>query len=270
MTQKEQQFVKTVWEFYERHGRHSLPWRSTKNPYKILVSELMLQQTQVDRVIPKYVNFMKRFPTARKLAAAPLGEVLEYWQGLGYNRRAKFLWLAAKEIETTYNNRFPKSEKELLQLPGIGPYTASAILTFAYNQPVTLIETNVRTVYIHHFFKSQNKVSDTELLPLITRTTSAERSAEWYAAVMDYGTYLKKEFGNNISQSAQYKKQSTFKGSDREVRGAIIKLLLNQNHTDTALKKELPFSSEKIKTQLIILEKEGLIAKEKNIYSVPK
>ena len=152
MNKKEREFVARVWEYYKAHGRHDLPWRKTTDPYKILVSELMLQQTQVDRVLLKYKAFLKLFPTARRLAAAPLGDVLRAWQGLGYNRRAKFLHQAAQYVTNELKGRWPKDEAGLLALPGVGPYTARAVLAFAYNEPVVLIETNVRQVFLHHLF----------------------------------------------------------------------------------------------------------------------
>lgn len=155
----EKKFVKTVWEHYQRHGRRSLPWRRTKNPYYILVSEIMLQQTQVDRVIPKYTSFLKQF-TVKRLSEASLGDVLREWQGLGYNRRAKLLHQCAIQIGNEYKGKFPKTHAELMKLPGIGHYTAGAIMAFAYNSPVPIIETNIRTVFIHHFFHDATDISD--------------------------------------------------------------------------------------------------------------
>lgn len=143
------QFRRLVWAHYKKHGRHELPWRKTHDPYRILVSEVMLQQTQVQRVQPYYREFLKQFPTARRLAEAPLSEVLKAWQGLGYNRRAKMLHAAAKEIA---KHGMPKTALELEKLPGVGPYTARAVATFAYDADEILIETNIRTVVFHHFF----------------------------------------------------------------------------------------------------------------------
>ena len=175
----EKQFIKTVWDFYHQSGRHDLPWRKTTNPYHIAVSELMLQQTQVVRVVPKYKAFLELFPTVEVLTAAPLGNVLKAWQGLGYNRRAKFLWQAAQAVVDIHHKTWPKTLVELKTLPGIGNYTAGAIMNFAYNKPVPLIETNIRTVYLHHFFLQQEVVSDKELLPVIERTLDEENPREW-------------------------------------------------------------------------------------------
>ena len=156
-------FRRVVWKYWREHGRHDLPWRKTKEPYKILVSEVMLQQTQVDRVVPYYKDFITKFPTARRLAAAPLGSVLLAWQGLGYNRRAKMLQEAAKEMASTrFNLRNLATRLNLVdvleELPGVGPYTARAIAAFAYNQDVVFIETNIRTAIIHHFFKRRTSM----------------------------------------------------------------------------------------------------------------
>ena len=218
-------FQNYIRKWYLSHGRHELPWRQTTDPYKILLSELMLQQTQVERVIPKFLAFLDRFPDTKSLSDASLRDVLVLWQGLGYNRRAKYLYSCAQTIESNYQGHFPQTESELLQLPGIGPYTASAVCAFAYNQPVTLIETNVRTVYLHHFFPEGETIPDSELLSLIKATVDLSQPREWYWALMDYGSYLKKILPNPNRRSKQYTKQSVFKGSLRQVRGEIIRAL---------------------------------------------
>lgn len=165
-------FQETVWEYYRRHGRHDLLWRQPEadgrfDPYKILVSEIMLQQTQVPRVLPKFVEFLTRFPTVQALAAAPLGDVLAAWNGLGYNRRAKFLWQAAQKVVNDFDGVFPSTSEALVTLPGVGANTAGAILAYAFNQPAVFLETNVRTVFIHHFFKDSDLVTDAQLLELV-------------------------------------------------------------------------------------------------------
>jgi A/G-specific adenine glycosylase len=143
-------FQKTVWDFYRAH-RRTMPWRVEPAPYFVLVSELMLQQTQVSRVQSKFISFIRKFPTIEALAAAPLADVLGAWSGLGYNRRAKFLWQAAQDIQA--KGSFPQTVDLLMQLPGIGANTAGAIAAYAFNRPVFFIETNIRTVFIHHFFE---------------------------------------------------------------------------------------------------------------------
>ncbi|MCA9366243.1 A/G-specific adenine glycosylase, partial [Candidatus Kaiserbacteria bacterium] len=156
-------FQKQVWDHYRAHGRHTLPWRTHITPYRILVSELMLQQTQVDRVVPKFTAFIKKWPTVSAVSKATLGEVLRMWQGLGYNRRAKHLHECAKIIMEAHSGRFPKDQQTLQTLSGIGPYTAAAIMNFAYEIPTALIETNVRTVFLHHFFPDATNVKDVDL-----------------------------------------------------------------------------------------------------------
>ncbi len=270
MTKKEQQFVATVWNYYDESGRHDLPWRKTTSPYRIVVSELMLQQTQVSRVIPKYQAFLKRFPDTKTLAAASLGEVLTFWQGLGYNRRAKFLWQTAQVVETEYKGKWPRTFIGLKSLPGIGNYTAAAVMAFAYNEAVPLLETNVRTVYIHHFFSKSEKISDTELLPLVKRTLSNDNAREWYAALMDYGAHLKTTKGNLNVKSSTYKKQSTFKTSNQYVRGVIIRVLTMASASKQALFAQLhDIQSERIEIQLEALLKEGLIVAKRGRYQLP-
>lgn len=219
--------------WYLLYGRHNLPWRQTTDPYKILVSELMLQQTQVERVIPKYLAFIERFPDTKSLATASLRDVLILWQGLGYNRRAKYLYECAKTIEEKYAAEFPKTEVELMDLPGIGPYTASAICAFAYNQPVVLIETNVRAVFLHHFFPEESAVNDKNILPLIKEHVDVSSARSWYSALMDYGTYLKKVLPNPSRRSKQHTKQSKFTNSSRQVRGEIIRILTQKENVSS-------------------------------------
>ena len=265
MNQKERRFVDTVWRHYHDHGRHDLPWRKTTDPYRILVSELMLQQTQVDRVLPKYRSFLKEFPTARRLAAAPLGDVLRAWQGLGYNRRAKFLHQAAKEVVKNQKGKWPHDEPGLRSLPGVGSYTASAVMAFAYNEPVVLIETNVRQVFLQHFFARQKEVHDDNILKLVAKTLPHDNPREWYWALMDYGAHLKKEHGNINSKSKHYTKQSKFQGSDRQIRGAILRVLthrgkLTKVQLEKLLQVELPdYDSGRVATQLARLKDEQMI-----------
>jgi A/G-specific adenine glycosylase len=271
VTKNEQQFVDVVWLYYKDLGRHDLPWRKKahQKPYDILVSEVMLQQTQVPRVVPKYQAFLKRWPSARALANAPLGDVLRAWQGLGYNSRAKRLWECAQVVTNERNGRWPRTYEALLELPGIGPYTAAAVMAFAYNEPVPLIETNVRTVYIHHFFNDQTDVADKDILRYVSRTIPDDNPREWYAALMDYGTHLKQTHGNNISKSKHYKKQSTFKGSDRQIRGTILRALIEQPLSKRALITKVEFERERTVEQLRKLEAEGLVVKTGRLYRLP-
>lgn len=229
-------FRTLVWRYYRAHGRHDLPWRKTQDVYKILVSEMMLQQTQVERVIPFYVEFTRRFPTAKKLAAAPLSDVLKSWQGLGYNRRAKMLHQAAKEFPKLLNLSYRQKQgvKDMVltleKLPGVGPYTARAVAAFAYNTDVIFIETNIRTAIIHHFFPDKENVSDTDIEKILVQALPKGlpagrqgRAREWYSALMDYGAYLKRSGISYNAKSKTYAKQSKFAGSLREARGALLR-----------------------------------------------
>lgn len=260
------EFVRLVQKYYVEDGRHDLPWRKTHDGYKTLVSELMLQQTQVDRVIPFYKNFLKRFPTAKKLAEAPLSEVLTYWSGLGYNRRAKFLHEAAKIIA---QKGMPKTAVELESLPGVGPYTARAVAAFAYDQPEIVIETNIRAALIHHFFANKEKVSDAELIPLLEEMVKNVASPrEWYSAFMDYGAYIKREHPNPSRRSKHHVKQSKFEGSLRQVRGAILKVLTKAPHSVPALVKETTFEKKRVAAALAGLQKEGLVSCNKRQWNL--
>lgn len=236
-------FLETLWEYYAAHGRGELPWRQPQpdgsfDPYRIMVSELMLQQTQVARVIPKYQAFLGRFPDAAALAAAELGDVLREWQGLGYNRRAKFLWQAAQAIAAA--GFFPDTQAGLVSLPGVGVNTAGAIMAYAYDAPAVFVETNVRTVYIHHFFADRSDVTDKEVLALVERTLDREHPREFYWALMDYGTHLKTTVGNLNRASRHYARQSKFQGSRRQLRGAVIRTLGETPQTAEALQATYP------------------------------
>lgn len=270
MTRKEREFQEFVLDWYTKCGRHELPWRENYDPYRILVSELMLQQTQVVRVIPKYNAFIKKWPTVETLATASLGDVLRMWQGLGYNRRAKFLLQCAQVVVEECNGTFPADYDALLRLPGIGPYTAAAICAFAYNQSVALIETNVRQVYIHHFFTNVQEVSDAQILDKVRQTLPEARPREWCAALMDYGTHLKSLHGNNTSKVKGYTKQSKFKGSDREVRAALVRALTEGPLTLIELKSCLAtYEVAKIMPQLTAIVSEGLVVRYSDHYQLP-
>lgn len=219
-------FQEIVWE-KGRELFRDMPWRQQPGPYQVLVSELMLQQTQVDRVIPKFIAFMNQFPSIDTLANAPLAEVLQAWSGLGYNRRARFLHEAAKQIQNEHKSQIPADNTALIALPGVGLNTAGAILAYAFSQPTVFIETNVRTVYFHHFFPDTVQVSDAELRTVVEQTLDREHPREWYWALMDYGAFLKRQGAGQLDKSRHYKKQAPLKGSLRETRGAIIKLLVD-------------------------------------------
>ncbi len=248
----------TVWSYYHAHKR-AMPWRNTPTPYNVLVSEVMLQQTQVPRVLPKFADFTTRFPNFASLAAVPLADVLAAWSGLGYNRRAKFLWETAKIVGQNHGGKLPANIEALVALPGIGPNTAGAILAYAFNQPAIFIETNIRTVIIHHFFASrEGTVKDAQIKQILQQALPAQNPREWYWALMDYGTHLKATAGTHLHRVHGYRKQSTFKGSRRQIRGHVLRLLLEGGHTATQLGRLIP--DERLSEVLAALHQEGLLS----------
>ncbi len=252
------EFQETVWQHYQ-HNKRDMPWRENTEPYYVLVSEIMLQQTQVERVKPKFEAFIQKFPDMSSLASAKLSDVLKLWNGLGYNRRAKFLLRAVQKVEKDFDGEVPKVLEELITLPGVGKNTAGAILAYSFNQPVVFIETNIRTVYFHHFFAdSAETVSDGKLSELIEATMDKENPREWYYALMDYGTFLKKQYGGRLSQSRHYKKQTPLKGSLREMRGKILKALIDGSLSENEL-RQMVVADNRFKPALKSLQKENMI-----------
>jgi len=232
------EFQELVW----RKGRElyrDMPWRQTDDPYKIMISELMLQQTQVERVIPKFNECITLYPDVYSLASAPLADVLTLWNGLGYNRRAKFLHDSAVKIVTDFDGHVPSSLETLVSLPGIGPNTAAAILAYGFNQPVGFIETNIRTVYFKHYFEDSHTVTDAQLREVVGQTVDHEHPRQWFWALMDYGAYLKKQGSAQNDKSAHYKKQPPLQGSVREVRGQILRALTKADMTTKDLRDDV-------------------------------
>jgi len=274
---------------YARHARHrrNLPWRTrlpagplrrssseasrqAHVPYHILVSEIMLQQTQVDRAVPKYRAFLRAFPNFSALARAPLKQVLLAWQGLGYNRRALALRRIAQAVVRDHGGILPRSHSELEALPGIGPYTASAIRVFAWNQPDALIETNIRSVFIHHFFKNRRRVPDAALLPFIGATLDRAHPCRWYEALMDYGSDLKGRVPNPNRRSADHVRQSRFEGSTRQLRGLLLRDIAKR---PAALEKDLLAKiladrRAQARRALATLERDGFIKRTARGYAV--
>ena len=218
-------FRETVLAHYREHGR-DLPWRRTSDPYAILVSEVMLQQTQVARVIPKYLEFLAAFPDLTALSAAPVASVLATWMGLGYNRRALALHQAAQIVVSEHDGLIPDSPRTLRRLPGIGAATAAAVCVFAYEVPLTFIETNIRAAFIHFFFQECDSVPDAAILPLVELTLDRERPRDWYYALMDYGVWVKRQFANPSRRSRHHTVQSPFAGSHRQLRAALLRALV--------------------------------------------
>lgn len=259
------EFSETVWEYYHAHGR-TMPWREDTSFYAVLVSEIMLQQTQVPRVLPKFAEFMAAFPTIQSLAAASLADVLRAWQGLGYNRRAKYLHEAAK---VALQAGIPDTMQGLVALPGVGYNTAAAIMNYTYNVPTPFVETNIRTVYFHHFFRDDTDVTDKQVLEAVRRTMPEDNPREWFWALMDYGAMLKSEGAAGLTMSRHYKKQSRFDGSVRQVRGRIIAALTKEDIAAARLQAEVQ-GAELYGKALDGLVRDGLIVKTAGHYHLTK
>jgi A/G-specific adenine glycosylase len=261
-------FRKMIYDHYRREGR-PLPWRKTRNPYRILVSEIMLQQTQVGRVLDKYRLFINAFPDFAALAEAPISDIVSAWQGLGYNRRAISLKRIAETVVKNYGGSFPLDPKVLITFPGIGKYTAPAIYTFVTGKPSLFIETNIRRVYIHFFFQDRQGIGDAEIIPILAKTIDAKDPRQWYYALMDYGVKLKAEVENPNRRSSGYRKQSPFKGSARQVRGAILRALIGSSGmTKSQIKKRVSGYAGDIDGILACLVKEGFLEKKNSRYRV--
>ena len=251
-------FQKTVWNFYKKNKR-SFPWRETNDPYNILVSEIMLQQTQAPRVVAYYNAWIKKFPDAKTLAKATFSQIYPFWQGLGYNRRALALQKLATIVVQEHGGSLPGDARRLQDLPGIGPYTASAISIFAHNQPITCLETNIRRVFIHHFFEDAEVVSDEEIAPLLELALPPKQSRKWHWALMDYGAFLKSSIKNPNRRHKNYSIQPKFEGSLRQIRGAMLKNLGQGPKSFTQLITVIKSKEEPVKNVLAALEKEGFI-----------
>jgi A/G-specific adenine glycosylase len=261
-------FRELVYDHFLHHGR-PLPWRETTDPYRVLVAEVMLQQTQVERVRDKFLAFTARFPDFPSLATAPRQEVLAAWQGLGYNRRAIALQECAGAVVARHGGRLPANPLLLRKLPGIGPYTAGAIAAFAFDQPTIFIETNIRAVFIHCFCGDREQVADRELLPFITATLDTKQPRRWYNALMDYGVTLKKAHRNPARRSAHHNRQTPFAGSDRQLRGRLLKqLLAERNQSATELAVTLAEEPGRVKRLLADLATEGFVAEAGERYSI--
>jgi A/G-specific adenine glycosylase len=265
-------FQTLVFGFYRKH-RRKFAWRSTRDPYRILVSEIMLQQTQTVRVMEKYGDFLERFPNVHTLAQAPQSEVLRAWQGLGYYRRARNLHRAAIAICEHHNGKVPRDPAELKKLPGIGAYTAAAVAAFAFGKAVPMIETNIRSIYLYTFCKGRTAVSDKELLHLIEQTlprqskgVSRLQGRRWFYALMDLGVELKRLRTGINQASKHHTRQSPFKGSDREVAAQVLKFIIARNRptAEQELYKTLSAAPAKIATAVSRLVEDGLIRRLKS------
>lgn len=298
-------FTKEVWAHYRAHGRHDMAWRRDTSPYAIVVSEIMLQQTQVSRVETKFASWMKRFPSWQALAAASTKDVLSEWSGLGYNRRALYLKRIAEHLQSARGasgnahgggdissrapmrfasnfdpkhvvsqKNIPDTYAALRELPGIGPNTAGAILAYAFNKPHPFIETNIRSAYIHFFFpRSRAKIPDAKLLPLIEETLAdphiSAHAREWHWALMDYGSYIKSMHPNPSRKSAHHIKQSAFKGSNRELRAAILRFILEKPARGSAIVKRFAeYPATQVRTNVAALASEGFLTQKDGTYRI--
>ena len=261
-------FQDIIYEYYDAY-KVNFPWRQTEDPYHILVSEIMLQQTQVNRVVNKFKEFIKQFPSFYTLADSSLEEVLKAWQGLGYNRRAIYLKKCAEIVVDKYDGKLPKDRKSLKDLPGIGDATSASIMAFAYNKPINFIETNIRTLYIYFFLHNDENISDFDIIQFVEKTLDKENPRKWYNALMDYGRMIKKNFGNLSRKSKKYTKQKPFKGSDRQIRGEILRFLLKNGKTlHKTLLETLKIDNKRLVRILNDLEHEGFIITKNKVYKI--
>jgi A/G-specific adenine glycosylase len=276
--EKMSNFTRVLFEWHKNNYR-PMPWRKTHDPYKILVSEIMLQQTQVDRVRKKYVEFLKKFPTVSVLAAASLGDVLRVWSGLGYNRRAKYLHECAKQVVALYDGKFPKTFTELTLLPGIGRSTAGALLAFSFGQDTPMIDTNIRRILVRVFFKKIIP-SDKELYVFAQLLIPKGKGRMWNYAMLDLGATQCTARGHShvcpllslhgvVGDFAYKKPQKQFKDSRRYYRGQILKLLVREHSLSVALLPKLLGKSKLEITDLLNdLKREGMIVERKNALSL--
>lgn len=256
------EFRKHVWNVYRALGR-SMPWRDNPDPYWVFVSEVMLQQTQVSRVTRHFQPFVDAFPGFCELGNAPLEEVLRHWQGLGYNRRARYLREGAAIVCRDYSGRLPSDVDALTALPGIGANTAGSIAAFAHNKPTLFIETNIRRVFIHYFFPGEEAVADARILPLVESTLDTTNPREWYWALMDLGAWLSKRVPNPNRRSRHYARQKAFEGSNRQLRGRIMRLVLDAGRVDPeAVAKSAGRPADESLEALEQLVRDGLLLRE--------
>jgi len=262
-------FQKQIYSRYHSTPR-PMPWRTTGDPYHILTAEVMLQQTQVERVKTKYAQFLAAFPTINALASAPLADVLQVWQGLGYNRRAIALKRCAEEIISRFDGHFPPDIGELESLPGIGPYSARAVAAFAFGMAEPFIETNIRTLFIHFFFHGRDKVCDRQIMPLVSLTLDRQNPRDWYYALMDFGVWLKQVHPNPGRRSRHHQQQSRFEGSNRQLRSRLLRAIMEHPEvTGIELAQRLEAPPDVVERNLLDMEREGFLYRSDGRYSVP-
>jgi A/G-specific adenine glycosylase len=255
------EFQKKVFSFYKKNER-MLPWRKTTDPYKILLSELMLQQTQVNRVILYYEKWITRWPTIHALASASRVEVLQAWMGLGYNTRAMNLHKAARKIVTQFDSDVLEAMKQYKEIPGVGRYTSQAVQIFSTNADLVTVDTNIRRIFIKEFHLPET-VSDKELWRLAEQCLPKGRSRKWHNALMDYGALHLTAQKTGIKPKTQ---QSRFEGSDRQLRARIIRILLQNDESLMNISRILNVERSWLQRILEKLISEDIILKKNNRY----
>lgn len=258
-------FHRKIFHFYLKNKR-DLPWRKTKDPYKILVSEFMLQQTQVSRVIDYYTKWMEKWPSVESLAKESYKNVLTAWIGLGYNRRAMYLHNTSKIIFEEFDGDVLVAMNHYDILPGIGLYTSKAVQIFAANEDIATVDTNIRRIFIKEFQLNET-ISDKDLFKIAKRCLPKGKSRDWHNALMDYGAMYLTSRKTGIKPKTQ---QSKFKGSDRQIRGKILRLLLSEEQSSYQLEEKLDLNTKRLINILNKMMKEKTISKTNNHYHIPK
>lgn len=264
-----EEFHTYIFSWWETHKR-DLPWRHTRDPYHILVSEVMLQQTQVSRVLPKYDEFFRAFPDVFALSHASPAKLLTIWKGLGYNRRALYLKRAAEAVVREYNGIFPIEESQLVKLPGLGRYTARALMVFAFEKDVAMVDTNIRQIITHFFY---NDVSQKEKIieDMADTLVPLGKSWQWHQALMDYGSL---ELTKMKRPDKPRKASVPFKDSNRYFRGKIVDRLREGQVLESLLIEE--FSKQYKKQPSFIREiiqkliKDELVGQTGNLIHLPE
>ncbi len=259
-----QGFQKKILAFYQQHKR-DLPWRKTTDPYPILVSEFMLQQTQVSRVIEYYTRWIDNWPTVQSLANSAYKNVLTAWMGLGYNRRAMYLHKTAQIIVHEFDGDVLKAVKQFDKLPGIGPYTSKAVQIFSANADIATVDTNIRRIFIKEF-QLPESISDKALFKIAEKCLPKERSRDWHNALMDYGALYLTSKKTGIKPKTQ---QSRFQGSDRQIRGQILRLLLKETQSLYQIQDQLDVDINRLSIILEKMKKEKTIDKKNDSYLLP-
>jgi A/G-specific adenine glycosylase len=260
-----QRFQQKILEFYQKNKR-DLPWRKTTDPYHILVSEFMLQQTQVSRVVEYYNKWMESWPTVNNLASEEYKNVLQSWMGLGYNRRAMYLHNTAKIIVKDFDSDVLNAVNHYENLPGIGLYTSKAIQIFAANADIATVDTNIRRILISEFDLNEN-ISENDLFSLAQLCLPHGKSRDWHNALMDYGAMYLTSRKSGIKPKTQ---QSRFKGSDRQIRGQILRLLLKEDHSFYELHHQIQVNDTRLTGILDKMIHEKTISKTNEKFHVPQ